>query len=532
MVTRKPLFHESGDDNVTRGDKHWNNLKQWTQEIKKKRLMDAIETQEMNMKQLLSMLLEKQPWKRPKRVGDLFFLPYFETEIFARQMEEIDLLLLKNHKTQFGTGVQEAKFSTPLTLSNYKKTVTPLRRNMCIPEQQRLDLSLDGIELEVSALADCPDCADSQALALENMRASGVQVQHPAASAARESQLGNTRLSEHAACTRYLAKKLKKLKEFKTSCLKICLGDAAKPVPPHCEHTDAIEALRVEIQRLRAVMEQGGFWYYGCNKPGQTRVLEAPKWTPESCKSQLSQFSEEFKQPMCDLCQKYYLDWTSISADMHYVLHERSEEKATEKGVRDKGHAGRTLQDFMACDEVKTSGLKIAELASMRFYTSQSFRSIIQHLRDVDESGNRPQQTPHPLPSIVENIVNGLKRLRKMDTESGTDTKILWRGLTDRMLSADVEGAENALMSTSSHLKTAMWYGLQEGKPDNILFRIVTTNNSQRGADIQWLSMFPAEGEVLYPPFTFLQVDPSVPPKHIKHGTTSFRIVTVSSTLP
>ena len=192
MVTRKPLFHESGDDNVTRGDKHWNNLKQWTQEIKKKRLLDAIETQEMNMKQLLSMLLEEQPWKRPKRVGDLFFLPYFETEIFARQMEEIDLLLLKNHKTQFGTGVQEAKFSTPLTLSNYKKTVTPLRRNMCIPEQQRLDLSLDGIELEVSALADCPDCADSQALALENMRASGVQVQHPAA-AARESVIAVAR---------------------------------------------------------------------------------------------------------------------------------------------------------------------------------------------------------------------------------------------------------------------------------------------------------------------------------------------------
>ena len=532
MVTRKPLFHESGDDNVTRGDKHWNNLKQWTQEIKKKRLLDAIETQEMNMKQLLSMLLEEQPWKRPKRVGDLFFLPYFETEIFARQMEEIDLLLLKNHKTQFGTGVQEAKFSTPLTLSNYKKTVTPLRRNMCIPEQQRLDLSLDGIELEVSALADCPDCADSQALALENMRASGVQVQHPA-SAARDSQLGSTRLSEHAACTRYLAKKLKKLNEFKTSCLKICLGDAAKPVPPHCEHTDAIEALRVEIQRLRVVMEQGGFWYYGCNKPGQAPVLEAPKWPPESCKSQQSQFSEEFKQPMCDLCQKYYLDWTSISADMHYVLHERSEEKETKKGVRDKGHAGRTLQDFMACDEVKTSGLKIAELASMRFYTSQSFRSIIQHLRDVDESGNRPQQTPHPLPSIVENIVNGLKQLRQKDSESGTDTKILWRGLSDRMLPADFKfGTENALMSTSSHLKTAMWYGLQEGKPDNILFRIVTTNNSQRGADIQWLSMFPAEGEVLYPPFTFLQVDPSVPPKHIKHGTTSFRIVTVSSTLP
>ena len=144
--------------------------------IKEKRLLYPIETQEMNMKQLLIMLLEKQPWKRPKRVGDLFFLPYFETEIFARQMEEIDLFLLKNHnhKTQFGTAVQEAKFSAPFTLSKYSVAVNPLRENMCIPEQQRLDLSLDGIELEVSALADCPDCADSQALALENMQASGV----------------------------------------------------------------------------------------------------------------------------------------------------------------------------------------------------------------------------------------------------------------------------------------------------------------------------------------------------------------------
>ena len=38
-----------------------------------------------------------------------------------------------------------------------------------------------------------------------------------------------------------------------------------------------------------------------------------------------------------------------------------------------------------------------------------------------------------------------------------------------------------------------------------VLFKIKTKSFMQRGADLQYLSAFPAEKELLYPPLTFLQ---------------------------
>jgi hypothetical protein len=38
-----------------------------------------------------------------------------------------------------------------------------------------------------------------------------------------------------------------------------------------------------------------------------------------------------------------------------------------------------------------------------------------------------------------------------------------------------------------------------------LLFRIKIKSPMERGADLSWLSVFPLEREVLYPPLTFLQ---------------------------
>ena len=59
-----------------------------------------------------------------------------------------------------------------------------------------------------------------------------------------------------------------------------------------------------------------------------------------------------------------------------------------------------------------------------------------------------------------------------------------------------------APMSTTTDIKTAVSYGVST---ESLLFKIITENNLQRGADLQWLSAFPSEAEVLYPPLTFLQ---------------------------
>ena len=523
LVTRQPLFHETVEDNLTPctsdENDHWKDLEQWTPEIKKSRL-SPIEGKEKNIRDLVSQLLEKDPWKRPKRVGDLYSTcKYFESESLALEMESIEAWLLKNYKRQSGP-VQEGKFTTPsLVMKAYNPRT--LRTNMHIDDDQPVDHSLLGMELEVNALADCPKCAEVQAQALEQAQSIGSASPIDAAPRSHDgcTHDGYARLREHSARTHELSKKLR---EFKAKCHEdaVYFYQRLKGIPQH------IQALYDEIQQLREGLRCHGFWFYGCNTHDtKFPKLDMPDWPPQSC---IGNASEEFRQPMCERCRKYCLDWTSISEDFGYVLHERSSEKKFSNGLRDKDRPRMNLEDFMTCREAQefvAVGLKIEHVASMRFYTSHSFRSIILHLRYGDEC-------PHPLPSIVENIVEGLKKLRKED--GGAETKILWRGLSNVHLPPEFkDGTENALMSTSTRFEVALQYAIKQGKPDNILFRIVTTNNSQRGVDIQWLSMFPAESEVLYPPFTFLQEDSGTAVKHIKtrDGRTSFRVVTVHSTI-
>ena len=50
--------------------------------------------------------------------------------------------------------------------------------------------------------------------------------------------------------------------------------------------------------------------------------------------------------------------------------------------------------------------------------------------------------------------------------------------------------------------KVAVEYSMSES---SLLFKIKTKSFMQRGADLQYLSAFPAEKELLYPPLTFLQ---------------------------
>ena len=59
-----------------------------------------------------------------------------------------------------------------------------------------------------------------------------------------------------------------------------------------------------------------------------------------------------------------------------------------------------------------------------------------------------------------------------------------------------------APMSTTTDIKTAVSYSMSN---ESLLFKIVTRNGLQRGADLQWVSAFPAEAEILYPPLTYLQ---------------------------
>ena len=67
---------------------------------------------------------------------------------------------------------------------------------------------------------------------------------------------------------------------------------------------------------------------------------------------------------------------------------------------------------------------------------------------------------------------------------------------------AKTGGTELAPMSTTTDLKVAVEYSMSES---SLLFKIKTKSFMQRGADLEYLSAFPAEKELLYPPLTFLQ---------------------------
>jgi hypothetical protein len=63
-------------------------------------------------------------------------------------------------------------------------------------------------------------------------------------------------------------------------------------------------------------------------------------------------------------------------------------------------------------------------------------------------------------------------------------------------------GTEMAFMSTTTELEVAVSYSLSK---QALLFKIVAPNFLAAGADVQWLSAFPQENEILYPPLTYLK---------------------------
>ena len=101
----------------------------------------------------------------------------------------------------------------------------------------------------------------------------------------------------------------------------------------------------------------------------------------------------------------------------------------------------------------------------------------------------------------------------------------LWRGLKDAEVPEEfvsAGGTENAPMSTTRSLEVAMNYSAS-AMP--MLMRINVGTFMQLGADLGFVSTFPDENEVLYPPLTYLE---SVrPPAEVRVSGIPFTIVDV-----
>jgi hypothetical protein len=118
----------------------------------------------------------------------------------------------------------------------------------------------------------------------------------------------------------------------------------------------------------------------------------------------------------------------NVIAQLEYILHSRASVKSFSNGLRDKGHEGMRLQDFVCHEQAVTAELTEAEVVSLRLYTTSAFKQINDPLRDQERIS---RGEAHPLPVTVTLIAKGIKKLRTIEANEAAATEgvVLWRGM-------------------------------------------------------------------------------------------------------
>ena len=252
------------------------------------------------------------------------------------------------------------------------------RKKKCKPED---------LEAEVCRLADCPECAKIHAKVLSKIQR-----------------------AEEARLTTDLATALAELKEAREQ-FRLLEKFEETDIPENVVIIrKKIMDSKKNVARVRKEIDDIDGWFYGRRRDGLL-VTRDWDWPSEDVKSERGSYG----QPLCQTCQKYGLDFSTIWADFHYVRYEKSSVKSCWNGVRDKGRENMTIDDFMKCKQALEAKLTLEELIALRFYTSHSFSAINNALRDDKRTFS------HPLAAITFLIETGLKKQRKLDAtgESG-----------------------------------------------------------------------------------------------------------------
>jgi hypothetical protein len=119
-----------------------------------------------------------------------------------------------------------------------------------------------------------------------------------------------------------------------------------------------------------------------------------------------------------------------------------------------------------------------------------------------------PKPKRHPFAATTYFISEGIKRLRTVKGKYGElEAAVFWRGMEDTAMSEEfqkVGGTEYGCLSTSERRTVAEEFAKVGKVKCPMIFKFVTESAMQRGADISFLSVYPSEKEVLYPPLTYL----------------------------
>jgi len=196
---------------------------------------------------------------------------------------------------------------------------------------------------------------------------------------------------------------------------------------------------------------------------------------------------------------------------------------------------GMRFDDFVDHPSARLVGLRREQVLALRLYTTIAFKSINTPMR---EQSRDAEGRAHPLPVTVTQIAKAVLQMRRIQGNEATahDSVDLYRGLAGRSIPPEFlakGGTELAPMSTTCNLKVALQYAASEHA---VILRLRTSGLKCRGADISFLSCFPAESEVLFPPLTYLGpmrekdengVEQPKAPLVVRVGATTFTIVDV-----
>ena len=86
FAARESLFYEDDEDNIKNGSGHLLELALWTDAFKQERLQKIDDTA---TRELVSKLLEKEPWKRPRSIDDVLSMPFHERDVIALKLQQM-----------------------------------------------------------------------------------------------------------------------------------------------------------------------------------------------------------------------------------------------------------------------------------------------------------------------------------------------------------------------------------------------------------------------------------------------------------
>ncbi len=202
------------------------------------------------------------------------------------------------------------------------------------------------------------------------------------------------------------------------------------------------------------------------------------------------------------ICKEFDAHATAAEKEvLNYILNKPAAELPRPNGsIRDEGHGGMLLADFLDRPQAKAAKLSRPMMLALRLYTC-GFEGIHRLINDP----LRNRVKPHPFAVTTYFAYKGLRKLRTVAAKSSGKfrTTQLYRGMADMAVADGFEGGtELACMSTTRQLSVALNFA-KSAAP--LLFRYVSKDFTDRGADVQFLSAYPHEAEYLYPPLTFVK---------------------------